>query len=762
MTELDGHPTSLGRGTGVLTWLVDPQQSDRLASIGSVAELWLEGPLVGSGYYNDPARTNATFVVNPPWMTRNRPGQLGRTGRAYRTGDLVRYQDDGSLEFIGRATTQQVKIRGQRVELGDVQHHVRQILRKKDPDVQVIADVAGEKRKILVAFVWSPVKAWTDASFESRIQILKQTAGNIKRELAGVIPSYMVPVLFVPVAEIPKTVSGKMDRRKLQVVLLDLDMKQRDACLLDSRESTSSPARPMTSPEKQLASLWAAALNIPEDDIGIDDNFFNRGGDSISAMRLVNAARKHQVVISVKDIWDHPQLKDLAVHMTQNQVEAKAPSDIATGAAPVNRSPASGPLPVTYFQGLSLTGLLGGYSAHVYHILIDIPAETKTEQVRASCLKLFQHFDILRARFACTLQRTWQYLDAEDSPLPWEVVEADSNKGLESATKQVCSKNSGAPQTQYPDARSYLTRFVFVQASQHDASSRLILRLSHAQYDGISLPRMLAALADYLRDGTSLVPAPRYADYIQHVFSQNPAAAYEYWRGLLEGADSPTVLPACHRQDANDVQLLQVSRIIQEPSPHGNEIAQQQTPAVRFMAACAAMLSQATSRQDVVFGCIVSGRTSLPAALREVCGPCLNEIALRVAFPHSSSSSPLPQAAYSQIRNQLLDSAAYDTVGFDEIAAHCTSWAPDTDDFGLTAHYQNTGSEHDTARLPYTWYEADRAKDGLPVPKSDYVEVEGTPLADGRVSVCVMGKSSLYTLDFLQHLLDMVCDGLRA
>lgn len=127
-------------------------------------------------------------------------------------------------------------------------------------------------------------------------------AGNIKHDLARVVPSYMVPALFVPVAAIPTTVSGKMDRRKLQGTLLNLNKKQRDACLLDSSHSTPSRTRPMTAEEKQLVPLWAAALKIPEEDISIDDNFFNRCGDSISAIRLVNAARKHEFVMGVKDI----------------------------------------------------------------------------------------------------------------------------------------------------------------------------------------------------------------------------------------------------------------------------------------------------------------------------------------------------------------------------------------------------------------------------------------------------------------------------
>lgn len=221
-------------------------------------------------------------------------------------------------------------------------------------------------------------------------------------------------------------------------------------------------------------------------------------------------------------------------------------------------------MPITYSQRQFLVGNVNEYSAYVYHILIDLPLKTQPEHVRTSCLKFFQHFDILRARFACTSQRVWQYLDAEDSPLPWQEFEADE-KGLESATRHVCGKDRIALQTQYPDAQSCLTRFVFLQGSQHDSSSRLVLRLSHAQYDGISLPSMLSTLTDFPSGSPSAAPASRYEHYIQHIFSQNPTT-YEYWRGLLSGTDSPTMIPACCKRGTHEVQLLKVSRTVHSQS----------------------------------------------------------------------------------------------------------------------------------------------------------------------------------------------------
>ncbi|KFY05966.1 hypothetical protein V492_08212, partial [Pseudogymnoascus sp. VKM F-4246] len=121
-----GHSASpcIGRGVGVNTWVVNAQNHDRLVSVGITGELFLEGPIVGLGYLSNEERTGEVFTKDPPWLLRGGPDFPGRRGRLYKTGDLVQYNADGTLIFVGRKDTQ-VKIRGQRVELGDVEHHVR-------------------------------------------------------------------------------------------------------------------------------------------------------------------------------------------------------------------------------------------------------------------------------------------------------------------------------------------------------------------------------------------------------------------------------------------------------------------------------------------------------------------------------------------------------------------------------------------------------------------------------------------------------------
>ncbi|KAK6073229.1 non-ribosomal peptide synthetase protein [Seiridium cupressi] len=116
--------TYLGKGVGLVTWIVDPENHDTLLPVGDVGELLLEGPPVGLGYLHDPERTAAVFIEDPVWLLRGSSNQPGRHGRLYKTGDLVRYREDGRLIFVARKDAQ-VKIRGQRIELGEIEHILR-------------------------------------------------------------------------------------------------------------------------------------------------------------------------------------------------------------------------------------------------------------------------------------------------------------------------------------------------------------------------------------------------------------------------------------------------------------------------------------------------------------------------------------------------------------------------------------------------------------------------------------------------------------
>ncbi|KAL8789431.1 MAG: hypothetical protein Q9213_001188 [Squamulea squamosa] len=200
----DEYFGSVGRGNayGVATWILceDKQQ---LAQIGAVGELWLESPVLAKGYHNNPGKTASDFVDDPPWLLRGGSYHKGRRGRVYRTGDLVRYNTDGTLAFLGRKD-HQVKVHGQRVELGDIEHHVRLALSQKGIRALVAVDMVtphGKRDPTVAAFIKTGQHESLNADRTTEI------AAYLEDKLAEWIPVYMIPRKCTLIDSMPATPS---------------------------------------------------------------------------------------------------------------------------------------------------------------------------------------------------------------------------------------------------------------------------------------------------------------------------------------------------------------------------------------------------------------------------------------------------------------------------------------------------------------------------------------------------------------------------
>lgn len=308
---LGEREVSIGRGAGVCTWVVDVEDSKSLSSIGRDGELWLEGPLVGRGYLHDAARTSAVFVEDPPWLLQGTATRPGRRGRLYRTGDLVRYCEDGSLLYMGRKDTQ-VKIRGQRVELGEVELQLQRALGKMGQGIgplDIVAETVQPQetdKVMLVAFLSLHGNA-AMADEDLKVAVQQATAG-LSDILATQLPRYMVPEAYIPIRELPVTATGKVDRQELRRVGASVTVQE----IVALAQVSSSRPWFKTPTERVMQQLWADILGIAPDSISADANFFRVGGDSMGAMRLVSKARDRQLSFTVRDVFQHPTLKDLS------------------------------------------------------------------------------------------------------------------------------------------------------------------------------------------------------------------------------------------------------------------------------------------------------------------------------------------------------------------------------------------------------------------------------------------------------------------
>ncbi|GIG59894.1 hypothetical protein Lfu02_42660 [Longispora fulva] len=260
--------TPVGRPvTNVVVYILDPD--DRLVPLGTPGEIVVSGVCVGRGYVNDPARTADAFGDDP-----FRPGQ-----RIYRTGDFGRWLPTGSVEFHGRRD-EQVKVNGIRIELGEVEARILEHPRVLAAAV-VITPMPGTG-KSLVAF------------YETGDGL---TDDELRVHLRAALPAASVPAQLVAVDRLPLNSNGKVDKKTL--------IARAQALPTGAAVRTA----PRTPTEHRLAAAWAAALGMPAERIGGDDHFFELGGASLSALRMV---AELDGLITLPQLLSHPVLRELA------------------------------------------------------------------------------------------------------------------------------------------------------------------------------------------------------------------------------------------------------------------------------------------------------------------------------------------------------------------------------------------------------------------------------------------------------------------
>ncbi len=242
--------------------------------IGVAGELYIGGVQVGRGYLNRPELTAERFRPDP-----FRPG-----GRLYRSGDLARYRADGNLECLGRLDFQ-VKIRGFRVELGEIEATLSQHPGVKQNVVWVWTE-AGHKR--LAAYIVPAQSGAAPAGL----------AAELREFLRERLPEYMVPAAFVPMETLPLNANGKVERKALP------------APDQAARGTAAAYVAPRNPAEAALAAVWAEVLNLER--VGIQDNFFDLGGDSILSLQIIARARQAGLHLTPRQVFETPTVEGLA------------------------------------------------------------------------------------------------------------------------------------------------------------------------------------------------------------------------------------------------------------------------------------------------------------------------------------------------------------------------------------------------------------------------------------------------------------------
>ncbi|RYP80123.1 hypothetical protein DL769_002609 [Monosporascus sp. CRB-8-3] len=632
----------IGRPFNGSCWIVSPSNYHQLLPIGAVGELLIEGPHLAQGYLDQPEKTADAFIDDATWMP---------SVRYYRTGDLARFDPDtGDIYYAGRKDNM-VKINGMRVELGEVEAHLKIFL----PDFQGVAVelVAAESLPaMLMGFIamgngfdgedpgdaetdqLQPVTAVTFERLASRIE-------GLDEKLAEKLPRHMIPAAYFPMRDLPLTASRKIDRVKLKS--LGRRLRAAKIRLPTARRSRSHNGTLGTEMERHLKALWDELL--PGHSIGPDDNFFSLGGDSLLAMRLVKKTSSLGS-ITVADVFKYPTLSAMAAAITKRSASIHdhaveiAPfsllgEDDKTADALRNVAAQCG-VDLTAIQDLyPCTSLQMGMLAlsakhlgsHVAHLVIDVPNDFDEARFRTAARTLVQQNPILRTRFVNGRQVLQAVVDEE--PI-FENVD-DVSEYLKAAKSRPVE--FGQP----------LSRFVFSNDGGK-ATRVLVWSIHHALYDGWSIPLMMQDLGT-LYDGKTYVPPPRapFNTFVAHLESGDANASPSFWRDYIKDADY-SIFPPLPRRGFQPAP----SGCIQGKVDISLDAVQGVTLPTVIRAAWGLTSCAYASAGDVVFGTTLTGRDTACAQIDNIIGPTIASVPIRFKRPSSGNVKSLLQHLQSE------------------------------------------------------------------------------------------------------------------
>ena len=373
----DSSPDTIGRPLPCFKfWIVAEDNVDRLVSIGAVGELLVEGPTLARGYLNDEARTQEAFITGPAWL----PAIGGGTARRfYRTRDLVQYRTDGSLRFVGRSDTQ-IKIRGQRVELGEVENQLTQHYAGAVTSM-VAFPQTGKYAKQLVAVI---EQCDTVQSYDN---------SGAKRFLKGRLPDYMIPSVWLAIDRIPLSTSIKIDRRRVDGLLAGPNTDESRIIPMERQDQEEFlPLPPSDALAYEIGIKVAESLASRNNDrlrlsVGYDFRLAALGFDSIQAITLRMWLKKRfdaNIPVSkiTSDTITVSGLASLIKHGLETVPAVELREDIETLCTELqarNTQPAKDPPKST--SGLKLVFLTGatGYLGH--EILKQLLESAEVEKV---------------------------------------------------------------------------------------------------------------------------------------------------------------------------------------------------------------------------------------------------------------------------------------------------------------------------------------------------------------------------------------------
>ncbi|WP_435404969.1 amino acid adenylation domain-containing protein [Mycolicibacterium chitae] len=602
---------------GAALFVLDAQL--RAVAVGVVGELYVAGRGVGVGYVRRAGLTASRFVACP----------FGGVGaRMYRTGDLVRWGADGQLQYLGRSD-EQVKIRGYRIELGEIQ--------------TVLADLDGVEQAVVIVREDTP----GDLRLVGYIVGAADPA-DLRGRLAERLPAYMVPTAIVVLDSVPLTVNGKLDRRALPAP--------------DYVDTTTYRA-PTTPTEEILAGIYAQILGL--DRVGIDDSFFDLGGDSLSAMRAIAKINTHlDAGMPVRAIFDTPSVAHLALRVGEG----------FAGRAPLAAQERPPHLPLSFAQQRLwfLDQLQGPSSIHSMPIAYRISGTLDTDALGRALNDVLDRHESLRTVFAAADGIPRQVvLPPERADFGWRVVDAQGW-----STQRLSAAIAAVVQHRFDLSREIPMRATLLQTAEDEYV--LVAVVHHIAADGASIAPLVADLTEAYAarlEGhpPDWMPLPvQYADYTlwqrQWLGTEDDSDSVisgqlSYWEQALAGLPERLELPT-DRPYPPVADYRGASVTVHWPAQLQQQVAQvaREHNATSFMvvqAALAALLGGLSACNDVAVGFAIAGRND--PALDDLVGFFVNTLVLRVDL----GGNPTAAELVAQVRQRSLSAFDRQDVPFE-------------------------------------------------------------------------------------------------
>ncbi|KAF0692042.1 hypothetical protein As57867_016763, partial [Aphanomyces stellatus] len=559
--------------------------------LGVIGEIYLGGICVSPGYINLPDQTSQRFL-NDPFVG---------SGRMYRTGDLGRLLPNGDFEILGRQDSQ-VKLKGYRIELEEVAEAMMQ-----HPLVISAAAIVKDNSHLVGYF--SPATV---------------SADELQEIVAGLLPVYMVPAVWVGLDTMPQNSNGKIDKNALE----KLDI------VADSEEL-------QTDVEARMAAVWAQVLEIDVRSIGRQSSFFALGGDSISVIKVVAACKDAGLAISASQLlkgmvlwraasfveeeaeytWPYASVSDQVIEsISKEWLEPKNWGDCDI-------------YPVTPLQAGMIFETTKNPSAYILQSTMALETHD-AKKVKIAFKTLVAMREILRTTFATSPSGIYQIIHCDSvefevaevfSPVIEEFLSVDSTRGFEIGAK-------------------FFVRMTIVTT---ETATYAVLSIHHALYDGWSISMLTKDLMDVLNNEKA-INRPSFRTVVDYIEAQNKHDTKEYWVSYLSGISVTPIGQSNLNCSAHEnvgalrmefkTPLSNIAKRVQRVGVTVAEFAK---------LAWAITLRKYTRQDDVIFGQVLSNRDIHVKDVDKILGPLISTVPWRVHFNDSLSLISLFEAAHS-------------------------------------------------------------------------------------------------------------------